>query len=68
MSIIITGMRAIGALMLVSGMIKFVYASYSGDGKRKQIAAMVLATGMTTLLITPFLSIVQSYLNVAPVG
>lgn len=68
MSIIITGMRAIGTMMIVSGVIRYASASCSGDGKRKQIAAMVLATGMTTLLITPFLSIVQGYLSVSPVG
>lgn len=52
MSIIITGMRAIGALMLVSGIIRLVCASCSGDGEGEQKAARVLATGMTTLLIT----------------
>lgn len=68
MSIIIIGMRAIGTMMIISGVIRYANASCSGDGKRKQIAAIVLATGMTTLLITPFLSITQGYLGVSPVG
>ena len=68
MSIIITGMKTIGTLMLVSGIIRLVCASCSGDGEGEQKAAMVLATGMVALLTTPFLSIIQGYLNVSPVG
>lgn len=68
MSIIITGMKTIGTLMLVSGIIRLVCASCSGDGEGEQKAAMVLATGMVALLTTPFLSIIQGYLNVLPVG